>query len=133
MILRTDYNSPSSLNTEATTTLHQYGSVFFRFAGSDFHRFLANHFFYNSRYYNLRPRYTSHSSWCSLQFHRYSKIKLNRSTVTCWIRKVRKGVSLENKRRGRPSKTPMARPKKKEPQTEIEKLQAKNREQRTPY
>lgn len=52
---------------------------------------------------------------------------MNRTTVKCWIRKVREGLSLENKRRGRPpKKLTMARPKKKEPQTELEKLQAEN-------
>ena len=54
------------------------------------------------------------------------RYNLNRSTIKCWIRKVRKGLSLENKQRGRPPKEPMARPKKKEPQTELEKLQAEN-------
>lgn len=54
------------------------------------------------------------------------RYNLDRSTVRCWIRKVREGLSLENKRRGRPPKTPMARPKKKEPQTKLEKLQAEN-------
>ncbi len=51
---------------------------------------------------------------------------LNRSTIQGWKRKTRDGQSLENKRRGRPPKDPMARPKKKEPQTEFEKLQAEN-------
>ena len=41
------------------------------------------------------------------------RYNLNRSTIKCWIKKVRKGLSLENKQRGRPPKTPMARPKKK--------------------
>ncbi len=55
------------------------------------------------------------------------RYNLNRSTVKCWIRKVREGLSLENKRRGRPpKKLTMARPMKKEPQTELEKLQAEN-------
>lgn len=54
------------------------------------------------------------------------RYNLNRSTVKIWIRKIREGKNLENKRRGRPPKDPMARPKKKEPQTELEKLQAEN-------
>ena len=54
------------------------------------------------------------------------RYNLNRSTIKCWIKKVRKGLSLENKQRGRPPKTPMARPKKKKTQTELEKLQAEN-------
>ena len=54
------------------------------------------------------------------------RYNLNRSTVKTWIRKVRSGEPLENKRRGRPPKDPMARPKKKGPQTELEKLQAEN-------
>ena len=52
---------------------------------------------------------------------------LARSTIISWMRKVRSGGSLYDvKRRGRPPKDPMARPKKKEPQTELEKLQAEN-------
>lgn len=51
---------------------------------------------------------------------------LNRSTVQTWVRHYRRGYSLENRKRGRPPKDPMARPKKKEPQTELEKLQAEN-------
>ena len=52
---------------------------------------------------------------------------LNRSTIQSWMRKVRSGGSLYDvKRRGRPPKDPMARPKKREPQTELEKLQAEN-------
>ena len=50
---------------------------------------------------------------------------LNRSTIQKWVRTARQGISLNNKRRGRPPKD-MARPKKKEPQTELEKLQAEN-------
>lgn len=50
---------------------------------------------------------------------------LNRSTLQTWLRKVRKGQPLDNKRRGRPPKN-MARPKKREPLTELEKLQAEN-------
>ena len=45
------------------------------------------------------------------------------STIKSWLRTIRAGGSLkENKRRGHQ----MARPKKKEPQTELEKLQAEN-------
>jgi len=51
---------------------------------------------------------------------------LNRSTIQSWTRKARNGQPLESKRTGRPRKEPMARPKKKEPQTELEKLQAEN-------
>lgn len=52
---------------------------------------------------------------------------VSRSALESWVSKVRKyGYSAlyESKRRGRPKKTPMARPKKKEPQTDLEKLQA---------
>ena len=51
---------------------------------------------------------------------------LNRSTIQSWVRRYRNGHSLENQKRGRPPKDSMARPKKKEPQTELEKLQAEN-------
>ena len=51
---------------------------------------------------------------------------LNRSTIQSWVRRYRNGHTLENQNRGRPPKDPMARPKKKEPQTELEKLQAEN-------
>lgn len=51
---------------------------------------------------------------------------LNRGTVQSWLRKARKGQSLEDQRRGRQPKEPMARPRKKEPRTELEKLQAEN-------
>jgi len=50
---------------------------------------------------------------------------LNRTTIQKWARAARQGISLNNKRRGRPPKD-MARPKKREPQTELEKLQAEN-------
>lgn len=50
---------------------------------------------------------------------------LNRSTIQRWVRIARQGISLNNKRQGRPPKD-MARPKKREPQTELEKLQAEN-------
>ena len=51
---------------------------------------------------------------------------LSRSILQTWLRKARNGIPLENKRLGRPPKRPMGRPKKKEPQTELEKLQAEN-------
>lgn len=52
---------------------------------------------------------------------------VNRNTIISWLRKVRSGGSLYDvKQRGRPPKDPMARPKKREPQTELEKLQAEN-------
>ena len=50
---------------------------------------------------------------------------LSRSTIQRWVRITRQGISLNNKRRGRPPKD-MARPKKREPQTELEKFQAEN-------
>lgn len=54
------------------------------------------------------------------------RYNLNRTTIRAWIKKHREGKELENHRRVRPPKDPMARPKKKEPQTELEKLQAEN-------
>lgn len=52
---------------------------------------------------------------------------LCRTTVKTWCRKHRMGISLEPCRLGRPPKKhTMARPKKKEPQTELEKLQEEN-------
>ena len=54
------------------------------------------------------------------------RYNLSLSAVKSWIRKTRRGETLENRRRGRPPKVIMARPKKKEPQTELEKLQAEN-------
>ena len=52
---------------------------------------------------------------------------VNRSTIISWLGKVRSGGSLYDiKHRGRPPKYPMARPKKREPQTELENLQAEN-------
>lgn len=52
---------------------------------------------------------------------------VSRSTIKSWLRKVRSGGSLYDiKRRGRPPKDSMARPKKREPQTELERLQAEN-------
>lgn len=50
---------------------------------------------------------------------------LNRSTIQTWMRKIRQGISLANKQRGRPPKAPMPRPKKKEPQTELENFRRK--------
>ena len=49
---------------------------------------------------------------------------LNRSTIKTWVRLYRQGLSLENRKRGR--LRGMARPKKKEAQTELERLQAEN-------
>lgn len=52
---------------------------------------------------------------------------VSRSSIQSWLRKVRSGYSLYDvKRRGRPAKEPMSRTKKKDTQTEIEKLQAEN-------
>ena len=49
---------------------------------------------------------------------------LSSSTIKTWVRLYRQGLSLENRKRGRP--LGMARPKKKEAQTELERLQAEN-------
>ena len=54
------------------------------------------------------------------------RYNLNRTTIQTWVRHYRAGLPLENRKRGQPIKDPMARPKKKEPQTELEKLQAEN-------
>ena len=54
------------------------------------------------------------------------RYNLDRSTVQRWMRQSRKGLSLENKPRRPPQISAMARPKKKEPQTELETLQAEN-------
>lgn len=52
---------------------------------------------------------------------------LDRSTIKKWLRRVRSGCSLyEAGPRGRSSRHEMGRPKKKEPQTELERLQAEN-------
>ena len=52
---------------------------------------------------------------------------LDRSTIKTWLRTVRSGGSLEEvKGSERPLKDQMSRPKKKGPQTELEKLQAEN-------
>ena len=51
------------------------------------------------------------------------------SAIKVWMGKVRQsgyGALYRQKKRGRPPKDPMARPKKREPQTELEKLQAEN-------
>ena len=58
--------------------------------------------------------------------NRYS---VSHTAFKSWLRQVRtKGYEslYEIQRRGRPPKNSMARPKKKEPQTELEKLQAEN-------
>ncbi len=58
-----------------------------------------------------------------------NEFDINRHSLKSWIRQVRTNgyASLyEPGRRGRPPKDPMARQKKKEPQTELEKLQAEN-------
>ena len=55
--------------------------------------------------------------------------RICRTTLYCWVNTVRKyGYDgLEpSKRMGRPPKEIMGRPKKKEPQTELERLQAEN-------
>ena len=54
------------------------------------------------------------------------KYDLSRATIQSWARRYRAGLPLENSKRGRPPKPHMSRPKKKEPQTELEKLQAEN-------
>ena len=51
---------------------------------------------------------------------------LSSSTIKTWVRLYRQGLSLENRKRGQPPRAPMARPKKKEVQTELERLQAEN-------
>ena len=51
---------------------------------------------------------------------------INSSTIKGWIRKYRMGISLENRQRGRPPKDSMARVKKQEAKTELEKLQEEN-------
>lgn len=55
--------------------------------------------------------------------------RIGKTALQRWVSIVRKqgyeGLNSK-KRRGRPSKSTMARPKKKEPQTELEKLQAEN-------
>lgn len=52
---------------------------------------------------------------------------VSRSSILCWIRTVRSGGSLYDvKQRGKPIKEPMSRTKKKDTQTELERLQAEN-------
>ena len=58
-----------------------------------------------------------------------SQYSVSRTAFELWVRQVRsRGYEslYEIQRRGRSPKDPMARPKKKEPQTELEKLQAEN-------
>lgn len=58
-----------------------------------------------------------------------NQFKVNRTPLQDWIRKVRNhgyAVLYDKRKRGRPKDQSMARPKKKEPQTELEKLQAEN-------
>ena len=53
-------------------------------------------------------------------------------TIKNWLKKLRSGGALYDvKKQGRPPKDPMARPKKKEPQTELEKLKYENELLRT--
>ena len=55
--------------------------------------------------------------------------KISRTTFESWVRRARAygyDSLRQYNRRGRPPKDSMARPKKKEPQTELEKLQAEN-------
>ena len=55
--------------------------------------------------------------------------EVSRTAFESWVVKVRLGgyeALYSTKRRGRPTKDAMARPKKKEPQTDLEKLQAEN-------
>ena len=51
---------------------------------------------------------------------------LSSSTIKTWVRLYRQGLSLENRKRGRPPRESMARPKKKEAETVLERLQAEN-------
>ena len=55
--------------------------------------------------------------------------RVSRSALERWVRQTRsQGYSIlhETRPKGRPPKGTMARPKKKEPQTELERLQAEN-------
>ena len=58
-----------------------------------------------------------------------NQYSVSKTAFESWLRQVRaRGYEslYEIQRRGRPPKNSMARPKKKEPQTELEKLQAEN-------
>ena len=58
-----------------------------------------------------------------------SQYSVSKTAFESWVRQVRsRGYEslYEMRRRGRPPQNAMARPKKKEPQTELEKLQAEN-------
>lgn len=55
--------------------------------------------------------------------------RVSRSALELWVRETRKNgyqILYQNQKRGRPPKDTMSRPKKTEPQTELEKLQAEN-------
>lgn len=57
------------------------------------------------------------------------RYRVSRTCIEGWVRQVREhgyDVLHVEKPRGRPAKISMSRPKKKEPQTELEKLQAEN-------
>ncbi len=54
------------------------------------------------------------------------RYNLGRATIKRWARRYRAGMPLEDRKMRQTYKDPMARPKKKEPQTELEKLQAEN-------
>ena len=52
---------------------------------------------------------------------------VSRNAIKIWLKIFRsRGSLFDVKKQGRPPKDPMARPKKKESQTELEKLQAEN-------
>ncbi len=58
-----------------------------------------------------------------------NQYSVSKTALESWVRQVRtRGYKslYETQRRGRPPKNSMARPKKKEPQTELERLQAEN-------
>ena len=58
-----------------------------------------------------------------------NQYSISKTAFESWVRQVRsRGYEslYETQRRGRPPKNSMSRPKKKEPQTELEKLQAEN-------
>ena len=81
-----------------------------------------------SHHYSAKEKYTIVSEYegkrISLQ-EICLRYNLSLTAVKSWIRKKRNGESLEDHRRGPCTKDAMARPKK-EPQTELEKLQAEN-------